>query len=120
MDRVVDRLSGSAKLLRAMNTAAVLSHLLNRGPLTRSDIRELTGLSKPTTSEVLRKLVEADFAMAIGHTSGGPGPNAEIYAINPDAGFAAAISVRETAGDPSPSRSRSATSAARSGPSRTS
>ncbi len=84
-----------------MNTAAVLSHLLNRGPLTRSDIRELTGLSKPTTSEVLRKLVEADFAMAIGHTSGGPGPNAEIYAINPDAGFAAAISVRETAGDPS-------------------
>jgi predicted NBD/HSP70 family sugar kinase len=101
MDRVVDRLSGSAKLLRAMNTAAVLSHLLNRGPLTRADIRDLTGLSKPTTSEVLRKLVEAGFAIPIGHTSGGPGPNAEIYAINPEAGFAAAISVRETSGDPS-------------------
>jgi predicted NBD/HSP70 family sugar kinase len=101
MERVVDRLSGSAKLLRAMNTAAVLSHLLNRGPLTRADIRDLTGLSKPTTSEVLRKLVEAGYAIPIGHTSGGPGPNAEIYAINPEAGFAAAISVRETSGDPS-------------------
>ena len=96
----MERLSGSAKLLRAMNTSAVLSHLLNRGPLTRADIRELTGLSKPTTCDVLRKLVEADLAMVIGHTSGGPGPNAEIYATNPDGAFAAAISVRETTGAP--------------------
>jgi len=92
----MERLSGSAKLLRAMNTSAVLAHLLGRGPLTRADIRELTGLSKPTTSEVLRKLVEADLAIVTGHTSGGPGPNAEIYSTNPDGAFAVAISVRET------------------------
>jgi predicted NBD/HSP70 family sugar kinase len=96
----MDRLSGSSKLLRAMNTSAVLSHLLSRGPLTRGDIRELTGLSKPTTSDVLRKLVEADLAIVTGHTSGGPGPNAEIYAANPDAAFAAAVSVRETTAAP--------------------
>jgi predicted NBD/HSP70 family sugar kinase len=96
----MERMSGSAKLLRAMNTSAVLSHLLSRGPLTRADIRELTGLSKPTTSEVLRKLVDADLAIITGHTSGGPGPNAEIYATNPDGAFAAAISVRETTGAP--------------------
>jgi predicted NBD/HSP70 family sugar kinase len=96
----MDRLSGSSKLLRAMNTSAVLSHLLTRGPLTRGDIRDLTGLSKPTTSDVLRKLVEAGLAIVTGHTSGGPGPNAEIYAANPDAAFAAAISIRETADEP--------------------
>jgi predicted NBD/HSP70 family sugar kinase len=96
----MERPSGSAKLLRAMNTSAVLGHLLDRGPLTRADIRELTGLSKPTTSEVLRALVASNLARITGHTSGGPGPNAEIYATNPDWAYAAAISVRETGGQP--------------------
>ena len=96
----MERMSGSAKLLRSMNMSAVLSHLLTRGPLTRADVCELTGLSKPTTSDVLRKLVVADLAMVIGHTSGGPGPNAEIYATNPDGAFTGAISVRETTGAP--------------------
>ena len=58
----MERPAGSAKLLRGLNTSAVLSHLLNRGPLTRADIRELTGLSKPTTGDVLRSLVNADLA----------------------------------------------------------
>ena len=96
----MERPSGSAKLLRAMNTSAVLAHLLTRGPLTRADIRELTGLSKPTTSDVLRTLVVADLARITGHTSGGPGPNAEIYATNPDGAYTAALSVRETGGRP--------------------
>jgi predicted NBD/HSP70 family sugar kinase len=92
------RLAGSAKLLRAMNESAALGHLLDSGALTRNDLRELTGLSKPTTSEVLRRLTEAGLAVVTGHTSGGPGPNAEIYAANPDAAYAVAVSVRETTG----------------------
>src|SRR5215469_15145047 len=88
--------AGSAKLLRAMNESAALGHLLDSGSLTRGDLRELTGLSKPTTSEVLRRLTEAGLAIIVGRTSGGPGPNAEIYAANPEAAYAVAVSVRET------------------------
>lgn len=91
------RLAGSSKLLRAMNESATLEHLLDRGTLTRGDLRELTGLSKPTTSDVLRRLTDAGLALVVGHTRGGPGPNAEIYAANPAAAYAAAVSVRETA-----------------------
>src|SRR5947208_2777006 len=94
----MDRPAGSAKLLRAMNESAALGHLLDGGALTRNDLRELTGLSKPTTSEVLRRLTEVGLAVVTGHTSGGPGPNAEIYTANPDAAYAVAVSVRETAG----------------------
>src|SRR5258707_11513707 len=90
------RLAGSAKLLRAMNESAALGHLLDNGSLTRSGLRELTGLSKPTTSEVLRRLTEAGLAVISGHTSGGPGPHAEIYTANPEAAYAVAVSVRET------------------------
>jgi predicted NBD/HSP70 family sugar kinase len=96
----MDRPAGSAKMLRGLNTSAVLSHLLSRGPLTRGDVRELTGLSKPTTSDVLRTLVNADLAVVVGHTSGGPGPNAEIYAANPNGAYAVAMSVRETEARP--------------------
>ncbi|GAA4467491.1 ROK family transcriptional regulator [Phytohabitans houttuyneae] len=90
------RLAGSSKLLRAMNESATLALLLDRGTLTRGDLRDLTGLSKPTTSEVMRRLTDAGLAVVVGHTSGGPGPSAEIYAANPAAGHAIAISVRET------------------------
>jgi predicted NBD/HSP70 family sugar kinase len=90
----VSRLAGSSKLLRAMNESAALAHLLERDHLTRADLRELTGLSKPTISEALRRLTDAGLAIVVGHISGGPGPNAEVYAANPDAAYAVAVSVR--------------------------
>jgi predicted NBD/HSP70 family sugar kinase len=90
----VAQLAGSSRLLRAINETAALGHLLERGPLTRGDLRELTGLAKPTTSDVLRRLQDAGLAKVIGRTSGGPGPNAEVYAVNPDAAYTAAVSLR--------------------------
>ncbi len=96
------RLAGSSKLLRAMNESATLALLLERGTLTRAELRELTGLSKPTTSDVLRTLTGVGFATVIGHTSGGPGPNAEIYAINPSAAHVVALSVRDVLETPHP------------------
>src|SRR5262245_53882557 len=100
------RLAGSARLLRAINSSATLAHLLQHGRLTRADLRELTGLSKPTSSEMLRLLTDAGLAMVAGRTSGGPGPTAEVYAPNPDAGYATAVSVRDPTGD-SPGDGRS-------------
>ncbi len=89
------RLAGSSKLLRAMNESATMALLVDRGTLTRGELRELTGLSKPTTSDVLRTLTEAGLATVVGHTSGGPGPNAEVYAVNPAAALVVAVSVRD-------------------------
>ncbi|GIF15816.1 ROK family transcriptional regulator [Actinoplanes teichomyceticus] len=94
---------GSSKLLRVMNESAALAHLLDAGPLTRSDLRGLTALSMPTISEVLRRLTGAGLVDVVGYHSGRPGPNAEIYGANPDAAYAAAVSVRDvgTSGTPS-------------------
>jgi predicted NBD/HSP70 family sugar kinase/DNA-binding transcriptional ArsR family regulator len=92
----VTHLAGSSRLLRAMNESAALSHLLDRGELTRADLRELTGLSKPTISEAVRRLTDAGLVVVVGHVSAGPGPNAEVYAANPQAAYAVAVSVRDT------------------------
>ncbi|MFF5082311.1 ROK family protein [Actinoplanes sp. NPDC000266] len=97
------RLAGSSKLLRAMNESAALAHLLDPGRLTRSDLRKLTALSTPTISEVLRRLTEAGLVTVVGHNSGRPGPNAEIYAANPGAAYAAAVSVRDIGPSGAPS-----------------
>jgi predicted NBD/HSP70 family sugar kinase/DNA-binding transcriptional ArsR family regulator len=83
-----------------MNESAALALLLERGELTRNELRELTGLSKPTVSEALRRLTEAGLANVVGHVSAGPGPNAEVYAANADAAYAVAISVRDSVETP--------------------
>jgi predicted NBD/HSP70 family sugar kinase len=101
----VIRLAGSSRLLRGMNETAALALLFERGPLTRSDLRDLTGLSKPTASEVLRRLEDAGLAVVVGHVSGGPGPNAAIYAANAGAGFIAALSIRDVGDTDQPSLS---------------
>ncbi len=92
----VTHLAGSSRLLRAMNESAALSHLLDRGKLTRAELRDLTGLSKPTISEAVRRLADAGLVVVVGHVSAGPGPNAEVYAANPDAAYGIAMSVRDT------------------------
>ena len=97
------RLAGSSKLLRAMNESAALAHLLEPGMLTRADLRRLTALSTPTISEVLRRLTDAGLVNVVGYNSGRPGPNAEIYAANPDAAYAAAVSIRDIGPSGAPS-----------------
>ncbi|MEJ3654576.1 ROK family protein [Actinomycetes bacterium KLBMP 9759] len=89
------RLAGSSRLLRAINERTSYALLLERGALTRGELVELTGLSKPTASEVIRRLQDAGLAKVAGHITGKPGPNAEIYEPDPDAGFYAAFSVRD-------------------------
>src|SRR5258706_11708877 len=94
----MSRLAGSAKLLRAMNSSATLAHLLQAGKLTRAELRERTGLSKPTSSEMLRLLSDAGLAVVTGRTTGSIGPPAAIYSPNGDAAYAVAVSVRDTLG----------------------
>jgi predicted NBD/HSP70 family sugar kinase len=86
-----------------MNESAALAHLIDPGMLTRADLRQLTALSTPTISEVLRRLTDAGLVTVVGHNSGRPGPNAEIYAANPDAAYAAAVSVRDIGASKAPS-----------------
>src|SRR3954462_7374039 len=86
-----------------MNERAALAPLLAPGMLTRADLRNLTALSTPTISEVLRRLTDAGLVTVVGHNSGRPGPNAEIYAANPDAGYAAAVALRDIGPSGAPS-----------------
>ncbi|MGR4849928.1 ROK family transcriptional regulator [Streptomyces sp. LARHCF252] len=84
---------GTPRVLRAMNDRAALDLLLEHGPLSRTRIGKLTGLSKPTASQLLARLEAAGLVLATGTTEGRPGPNAQLYEVNPAAGHAAGLDV---------------------------
>ncbi|MFF3937891.1 ROK family transcriptional regulator [Streptomyces phaeofaciens] len=84
---------GTPRVLRAMNDRAALDLLLAHGPLSRTRIGKLTGLSKPTASQLLARLEAAGLVLATGTTEGRPGPNAQLYEVNPAAGYAAGLDV---------------------------
>ncbi|MET7466770.1 ROK family transcriptional regulator [Nonomuraea sp. NPDC005501] len=84
---------GTPSLLRAINDRAALLALLDRGPLTRPEIGALTGLSKPTASQLLARLQEAGLVVLDGVREGLPGRTAELYRINPAAAYVGALDV---------------------------
>ncbi|MEV7276102.1 ROK family transcriptional regulator [Streptomyces sp. NPDC093111] len=84
---------GTPRVLRAMNDRAALELLLAHGPLSRTRIGKLTGLSKPTASQLLARLEAAGLVVETGTTAGRPGPNAQLYAVNPRAAHAAGLDV---------------------------
>ncbi|MFI5853598.1 ROK family protein [Streptomyces parvulus] len=84
---------GTPRVLRAMNDRAALDLLLEHGPLSRTRIGKLTGLSKPTASQLLARLEAAGLVLAGGTTEGSPGPGAQLYEVNPAAAHAAGLDV---------------------------
>ncbi|MDH6117154.1 ROK family transcriptional regulator [Kitasatospora sp. GAS204B] len=92
-DSTSTRRPGTPSRLRAINDRAALDLLLEHGPLSRTRIGALTGLSKPTASQLLARLEAAGLVVPVGTTAGGPGPNAQLYQVNPAAGYVAGLDV---------------------------
>src|SRR6478672_9467068 len=85
--------AGTPRLLRGMNDRAALDLLLEHGPLSRTRLGELTGLSKPTASQLLARLERAGLVVATGVSEGGPGRSAQLYEVNPLSAYVAALDV---------------------------
>ncbi|MEU6322304.1 ROK family transcriptional regulator [Streptomyces sp. NPDC047009] len=84
---------GTPRVLRAMNDRAALDLLLEHGPLSRTRIGKLTGLSKPTASQLLARLEAAGLVLMTGTSEGRPGPGAQLYSVNPAAAHVAGLDV---------------------------
>ncbi|MEU7866016.1 ROK family transcriptional regulator [Dactylosporangium sp. NPDC049140] len=85
------RLPGTPRLLRALNDRAALELLLSRGPLTRAQLGELTGLSKVTASQLVERLEERGLVARVGEQAGGRGPNAQMYAVVPATAYVVGV-----------------------------
>ncbi len=63
------------------------------GPASRAQIARASGVSKPTVSQALTVLEKAHLVREAGRSSGGKGPTAVLYELNPSAGHVVGIDV---------------------------
>src|SRR5215472_5617876 len=82
---------GTPSLLRELNDRAALELLLDGRSLTRSQLSDLTGVSKVTVAQMLTRLEERGLVAAVGSNSGGRGPNAVLFSVVPSSAFVAAL-----------------------------
>src|SRR5262245_6772897 len=87
------RLPGTPRLLRALNDRAALELLLERGPLTRAQLGEMTGLSKVTASQLVERLEQRGLVRRVGEQAGGRGPNAQLYSVTPGSAHVICVDV---------------------------
>ncbi|HEY0119527.1 MAG TPA: ROK family transcriptional regulator [Cellulomonas sp.] len=79
--------------MRSLNDRTALSLLLEHGPLTRTRLGELTGLSKPTASQVVTRLERAGLIAPVGAEQAARGPLAATYGARTDGEHAVAVDV---------------------------
>ncbi|GAA1575955.1 ROK family protein [Kribbella hippodromi] len=81
------------QLIREINEQVLLDHLRRSGPMARTELARLSGLSKPTVSAALGSLERSGLVHVIGQRTGVPGPAAVVYDVRPEAGFVLGLDV---------------------------
>ncbi|MCX4760571.1 ROK family transcriptional regulator [Streptomyces sp. NBC_01275] len=85
----------SPSTARAINDRLALRLLQNEGPLTAGQLKQLTGLSRPTVADLVERLTAAGLIELAGETGEQRrGPNAKLYAIVAGRAQLAALDVR--------------------------
>jgi predicted NBD/HSP70 family sugar kinase len=84
---------GQPGLMRTLNLRAVFELVAQDGPVATPRLVQVTGLSKPTVSEVVRQLVERGLVAKAGRTSGRVGPSAQLYEVSSTSGVVLGIDI---------------------------
>lgn len=86
---------GTPTWLRTHNDRAALRLFLEHGALSRSQLGELSGLSKPTAGQMIARLERLGLVAAVGESTGARGPNAVVYGARSDSITGVAVSMRD-------------------------
>jgi predicted NBD/HSP70 family sugar kinase len=85
----------SPSTARAINDRLALRLLQQEGPLTAGQLKQLTGLSRPTVADLVERLAAAGLIAVVGESGEQRrGPNARLYGIVADRAQLAALDVR--------------------------
>ncbi|MFI6660754.1 ROK family transcriptional regulator [Streptomyces sp. NPDC050523] len=85
----------SPSTARAINDRLALRLLQEEGPLTAGQLKQLTGLSRPTVADLVDRLTASGLITVVGEAGEQRrGPNARLYGIVADRAHLAALDVR--------------------------
>ena len=86
-------MKGTPTWLRAQNDRTAFRLLLAHGPLSPSQLGELSGLSKPTAGQMIARLERVGLIGPAGGITGARGPNAVSYGVRRDSLTGVAVSI---------------------------
>ncbi|MEV0413207.1 ROK family transcriptional regulator [Streptomyces sp. NPDC050448] len=85
----------SPSTARAINDRLALRLLQEEGPLTATQLKAMTGLSRPSVADLVERLAEAGLIEVVGESGEQRrGPNARLYGIVARRAYLAALDVR--------------------------
>ncbi|PWI09305.1 ROK family transcriptional regulator [Streptomyces sp. NWU339] len=88
-------MAASPSTARAINDRNALRLLQQEGPLTAGQLKQLTGLSRPTVADLVERLTAAGLITVVGEAGEQRrGPNAKVYGIVAGRAQLAALDVR--------------------------
>ncbi|GGV10738.1 transcriptional regulator [Streptomyces litmocidini] len=88
-------MAASPSTARAINDRLALRLLQDEGPLTATQLKTLTGLSRPTVADLVERLRDSGLVHVVGEAGADRrGPNAKLYGIVADRAHLAALDVR--------------------------
>ena len=73
--------------MRRINLSAIMNHIREEAPVSRTDLAVTTGLNKTTVSSLVNELILDEFVREVGIRSGEIGRPRVMLSINPKAGF---------------------------------
>jgi predicted NBD/HSP70 family sugar kinase len=81
------------RLIRTLNEQLLLEQMRGNGPVSRTELATVSGLSKPTVGLALASLERDELVQHAGRRAGGRGRSASLYEIRKDAGFVLGLDV---------------------------
>ncbi|MFI5913318.1 ROK family protein [Dactylosporangium sp. NPDC051541] len=85
--------ASTTSVLRVMNERAVFAETFRLGTVSRPELAQQTGLSKPTVAVALTNLERAGLLRRVGTRAGAAGRSAMLYEVRPEAGWVLAVDV---------------------------
>ncbi|WP_433205400.1 ROK family protein [Dactylosporangium sp. CS-047395] len=85
--------ASTTSVLRVMNERAVFAETFRLGTVSRPELAQHTGLSKPTVAVALTNLERAGLLRQVGTRAGAAGRSALLYEVRPEAGWVLAVDV---------------------------
>jgi N-acetylglucosamine repressor len=88
------KLASTSSDLKKINRMLVRDTIRKRGPVARSEIARMTGLTPPTISAIVNDMLEADIVREIGRGVSTGGRRPILLELNPQAGFVLAVRIQ--------------------------
>ena len=93
MDVQSSATASTTSVLRVMNERAVFAEIFRLGKVSRPELAQVTGLSKPTVAVTLSNLENAGLLRQVGLRAGPAGRSALLYEVRPQAGHVLAVDI---------------------------